>query len=59
MHSKAKTSVEVPWTAIETVVDDTKQHILTKAFCGDVGCGVKLTGDRRLGSTVSSTAPPC
>lgn len=49
VHSKAKTSVEVPWTAIEAVVDNTKQNILAKAFCGDVGCVVKLTGGRKLG----------
>lgn len=48
VHSKAKTSTEVPWTAIETVVDNTKQNVLAKAFCGDVGCLVKLTDGRKL-----------
>jgi hypothetical protein len=48
VHTKAETSTEVPWTAIETVVDNTKQNLLAKAFGGDVGCVVKVTGGRKL-----------
>ncbi|MFI5592285.1 hypothetical protein ACIA5G_45055 [Amycolatopsis sp. NPDC051758] len=48
VHTKAKTSTEVPWTAIETVVDHTKQNVLAKAFGGDVGCLVRLTGGRKV-----------
>lgn len=59
VHSKAKMSTEVPWSAIETVVDNTRQNVLAKAFCGDVGCLVKLTGGRSWSSTDSLTAPPC
>lgn len=48
VHAKAKTSTEVPWTEIESVVDTTKQNVLAKAFGGDVGCLVKLAGGRKL-----------
>jgi hypothetical protein len=48
VHAKATTSTEVPWTAIESVTDNTKQNMLAKAFGGDVGCLVKLTDGRKL-----------
>ncbi len=48
VHTKAKRTTEVPWTAIETVVDNTKQNVLAKALCGDVGCPIKLAGGRKL-----------
>ncbi len=48
VHTWGKTTTVVPWNAIETVTDHSRNNALAKAFGGDVSCLVKLGDGRKV-----------